>query len=365
MNVIHLRDILYRGGIENLLLDICKNAKTHGINITLVVFNNGVLNSEFIESGIELVELKRNYSIDFSLIRKLRRIIIEKNITIIHSHQALEGLYAYLATIGLDVKNIISHHGSIYPLKDKLVMKYLIPRVDANIAVSKGYLNRLGEKEGFNIKKNFFVVYNGIDKKKIEIKKTLLKDELKIPPSSILLGMVGNFNPIRDQFTICKALPEIFKQFSNVYFVFVGAFGDSKNELYQECFTFCKDKKILDKTFFLGARDDIGNILNNLDIFVYSSNRDTFGIAVVEAMISGIPVVVNDLPPLLEITDNGNFAKIYESKNFMQLKNIVSELIENSNERINLSKAGKLWAEENFLIDNHIKSLIKIYKKNN
>ena len=50
-------------------------------------------------------------------------------------------------------------------------------------------------------------------------------------------------------------------------------------------------------------------LLKSLDIFIFSSLNESFGIAVIEAMLSGIPVVLTDIPTLLEISDNGNMQK--------------------------------------------------------
>lgn len=363
MNIIQLRDTLFRGGIEVLLLDVCKNGKTKGLNFFVVTFNEGDLVNDFIENGIEVIKIKRNKPIDLKVIKELRKIIIEKNINVIHSHQALEGLYAYLATRGLNVKNIISHHGSVYPIKDKLVMKFLIKNVFANIAVSNSYLKRLKEEESFNTKNNFHVIYNGIDGSKLEKADGNLKNELILPKNSLLLGMIGNFNNSgRDQFTICKVLPKIYEKYNNVNFVFVGGWNNGPASSYKKCYEFCKEKGILDKTFFLGKRSDIGNILKSLDIFVYSSNHDTFGIAVVEAMFCGIPAVINDIPPMLEISKNGEFAKIFKSKDEDDLYNNLSKILDSEELRQNLSFNSKKWAKSNFSIDLHINNLAKIYR---
>ena len=80
MNIIQLRDTLFRGGIEVLLLDVCKNGKTKGLNFFVVTFNEGDLVNDFIENGIEVIKIKRNKPIDLKVIKELRKIIIEKNI---------------------------------------------------------------------------------------------------------------------------------------------------------------------------------------------------------------------------------------------------------------------------------------------
>lgn len=364
MKILQIRDKLARGGIEILLFDVLKNVSAFNLEMQIVTFSNGEFDKEFLDCDISIIKLKRQHPIDLGLVKSLRKVIIENKIEIVHSHQAIEGLYAFLATRGLDVKNVISHHGSTYPLKDKLVMKYLIPRIDANIAVSKSYLTRLAINENFNTKKNFHVVYNGIDQSKLDVTPSDLKRELHIPDSDLILGMVGNFyGSGRDQLTICKALPKLFKEFTNIHFVFVGGWSNENSVNFLNCHKLCKEQKILNRTHFLGARKDVGNILKTLDIFVYSSNHDTFGIAVVEAMLAGKPVVLNDIAPMLEISNNGEFAEIFKSKDTNSLLQALKRLINNSDNRNLLGQRGKIWASENYTISNHIKQLKLLYNR--
>ncbi|PID59196.1 MAG: hypothetical protein CR986_06885 [Ignavibacteriae bacterium] len=364
MNILQIREKLDRGGIEVLLYDICKNAKKSGLNIYLSTFSKGELDEEFNVLDCTMIELKRKYPIDIKLVKNLRRIVIERDIDVIHTHQAIEALHAYLATWGLKrkVKNIISHHGSIYPMKDKFVMKFLIPRVSQNLAVSNSYLKRLEKEENFRISKNFQVLYNGIDQKKINLNGTDIKDELSLSKSTRLLGMVGNFyNTGRDQFTICQALVPLYKLYNDIHFIFIGGWEKGKSDSYYQCIEFCKRENIQGRVHFLGVRQDIGNILRQLDIFVYSSNHDTFGIAVVEAMLAGKPIVVNDIPAMLEITKDGEVAEIFNSKNHNSLYNSICKLLDNKEYSTKLAVKSKKWATDNFTIESHLKKLQKIY----
>ena len=174
--------------------------------------------------------------------------------------------------------------------------------------------------------------------------------------------MIGNFyNNGRDQLTICKALPDIFKKYPNIHFAFIGGHSDKEPYFFNECFNLCKSNNILDRTHFVGLRSDVNDILNSLDIFVFSSNHDTFGIAVVEAMLSNLPVIVNDIAPLIEVTGNGKYAKVFRSKNIEDLKIKIIEIIENPTYRTKLSEKGKIWARNKFSIENYISDLKNLY----
>ena len=93
--------------------------------------------------------------------------------------------------------------------------------------------------------------------------------------------MVGRFNWVKDQGTICKALSLLKQRGLPVRLTLVGR-GDKKLE--NECKSICKELEIENLVHFLGLCNDVPEILNKTDIFVFSSLCDTFGIALLEAM---------------------------------------------------------------------------------
>ncbi len=102
-----------------LTLDVCRNAKQNGLDMILVSMRSGDLEQEFENSGITYFKLNRKKSLDLKIIFELRKIIKKYNIEIIHSHIVVSAAYAYLASLGLNVKNILTHHGfSTYQKKD-------------------------------------------------------------------------------------------------------------------------------------------------------------------------------------------------------------------------------------------------------
>jgi glycosyltransferase involved in cell wall biosynthesis len=364
MVVLHIIDSPSRGGTETLALDLCRNAKNTGLDLILVVTKQGVLDEEFRSSGVEYYYLPRKYPLDIFLIYKLIKIVKKKKVKVIHTHQAVDGIHAYFTRLFTDTKIVMSFHGHVPSFKDDLTLRFLIPRMDANVAVSNTFLKRLGDEIKFDTCRNFHVVYNGIDTKKFFKTDRNLRRELKLSDSDLLLGMIGNFNNnIRDHITVCKALPSIFNKYPHSHFIFVGKKPDECPVYYDECFSFCQENRILNKTHFLGLRKDINDILNSLDLFIYSSNHDTFGIAVIEAMMANLPVIVNDLPLFLEITDGGKFVTTFKSKNSEDLEKKIIYLIENVSQRKFLAQKGKDWAFARYSIENYIIGLKKLYYK--
>ena len=183
----------------------------------------------------------------------------------------------------------------------------------------------------------------------------------KISQEILLLGMVGNFVKGRDPLTVCKALVLLKNQGITFQFVFVGKASDRYPNIYEDCKNIILENNLSDQVHFLGSRNDVPNILQQLDAFVYSTDHDTFGIAVVEAMAAGIPVLVNNWPVMTEISQNGKYASIYETKNENDLLRELLQFIDNRMAYKEKASVAATYAKNTFSIEKHITNINALY----
>lgn len=365
MKVLHLLDTLGRGGAETIALDVCRNAARFGIELTFVTTRGGPLEEDFRQSGVEFIRLQRRLPIDPGVVFGLRRIIKERGIQIAQGYQPVEGLHLYLAAKGLPVKRVLSFQGGMRPSwKNMRAARFLIPRMDANIAVSRGILNYHRDVDKFVTAKNFHVIYNGADPARIKPSGRSLKKELGLDEDAPLIGMVGNFyrDPRKDQLTVCRALPKVFAEVENLHCVFAGTPEPGAEHKLEECIDLCRAEGIAARVHFLGARADIPDVLAALDIFVFSSLHEGLPLAVTEAMLAGVPLVVSGIEPLLEVSDNGNAAEVFPVGDAGALAEKILKLLKNDRLREGLRKSALEFARENFSIDAHLSKLKKLYE---
>lgn len=365
MRVLYFLDSLNRGGAETQALDVCRNAKDFGLEVTVVAAGGGALEEQFRESGVEFIRFQRNFPVDIYLASQLRGIIKERRIEIVHGYQAVEGVHLYLASRGQKgVKRVLSFQGYIPDKRNRLASRFLVPRMDANIAVSRGLQNWLAAKDKLDTSKNFSVIYNGADPQRLLPSGNSLKSELGLDKDALLLGMVGNFyrDPRKDQFTVCKALPRVFAEFPNAHCMFAGRVEDGAEDKMADCINFCIEHKIIERVHFLGARSDVPDILSELDIFVFSSLHEGLPVAVSEAMLAGVPMIVSDIEPLLEATADGEFAEVFPVKNAEILSEKILTLLGDEDRRKILADNALQFARENFSIEAHLRELKKLYR---
>jgi glycosyltransferase involved in cell wall biosynthesis len=363
MKVMHILDSLNRGGAEMLALDVCRNARAHNLDLTFVATGGGDLEGDFRSSGAVFHRLQRRLPVDLRLATRLGSIIKNRCIDVVHTHQAVESLHAYLATRGTNIKRVMTFHLCTADTKNRVALRFLTPRLDAGVAVSNDLLACLGEA-GLASAGSFHVIPNGVDAARLQQAERGLRSELGLSESDLLLGMIGNFyaDGRKDQRTICLALPKFFQSVPNAYFVFAGGtFKDSTN-LQEECLEICRQNNILDRVHFLGKRSDVANVLHSLDGYVHSSVNESQGIAVVEAMLVGLPVIVSDINALLEVSDNGDCAIVFRTGDAEHLADQMLALARDGALRATLAGKGKTYAARCFGIDAHIKSLLALYQ---
>jgi glycosyltransferase involved in cell wall biosynthesis len=365
MRVLHFLDSVGRGGAEMQALDVCRNASRFGLEMTFVAANGGALENDFRDTGVEFIRLQRKFPVDLYLASQLRKVIKEREIEFVHGYQAVDGLHMYLATRGLkNVRKVLSFQGFIPDKRNRIVSKFLISRMDANIVVSRGLQKWLAEKHKLDTTNNFTVIYNGADPDRLKPTGKSLRKELGLPDDSLLMGMIGNFyrDQRKDQFTVCRALLNVFTEIKNAHFAFAGRIEDGAESKFADCLNFCIENKIADRVHFLGARSDVPDILADLDVFVFSSLQEGLPVAVSEAMLASVPMILSDIEPLLEASGNGEYAEIFPIKNHQILGEKMLMLLLDEKRRNAMSEKALQFARENFSIETHLRELKKLYE---
>ena len=99
----------------------------------------------------------------------------------------------------------------------------------------------------------------------------------------------------------------------------------------------------------MGARNDVNTILNKIDIFVFSTTKNEgFGIALVEAMGKGIPVVASNVGSCREILLRGKCGLLFKPKSPIAIANAIEKVLIYTQETKNRMTEAKKHASNNF-----------------
>lgn len=362
MKIAHILGSLDCGGTETLLLDVFRNTDNRQPNAIIIYRKQGSLETYFRNCGMPIFYLSAD-SDRITYILRLRKLLRQQNITIVHAHQFIDAFLALIACTKTQICTIQTIHSFDYLASNrmKLLIQFTLIFCAKNIFVSHFQRNHYLVKYKLKPEKQA-VVYNGISFDRLNLfVRNSMRDELGLNPSTVLLGSVGNFNVGRDQLTLCRFANLLKDESVDFHLLFIGKRVKNDVAKFDNCVTYCKENNLLPFVTFLGSRDDVPNILNQLDAFIYASDHDTFGIAVVEAMATGVPVFVNDWEVMREITENGKHATLYETKDINDLKAKFDAFLGDKEHFKELAIRDALYVRKRFNIHNHIQNLHILY----
>ncbi len=114
---------------------------------------------------------------------------------------------------------------------------------------------------------------------------------LKLPVAGALIGIFGRLQAWKGMHVLIDALPEIRKQYPDTRLLIVGGAWGAEAAYEQQLHERCRALGISEQVIFAGQQKDVPLWMNACDVVVHASNREPFGMVVVEAMALGKPVV--------------------------------------------------------------------------
>jgi glycosyltransferase involved in cell wall biosynthesis len=364
IKVLYIVDSVNRGGAEILLLDVLRNARRHGIEPICVAGGGGDLEADFSHQDFNFICLRRKLPIDPAVVFKLRHLITEQNIDIVQVQQPVEALHAFLATRGLGTKLVFMHPGWFQGRKNYWALRLLAPRFDRNIVVSEDTKDRLIEQCRDGARLNLQLIPTAVDEKRLECATRNLRRELHLQDDDLLIGMIANFYPgvRKDHQTVCRAIAKLRATCPEAHVVFVGGKLPDASQVFDDCVNLCAELGISDRVHFVGKRADIPDVLNSLDLFLLSSLHEGLPVALVAAMIVGLPCVASDIAPHREISGDGKFIRLFKTGDPGSLATALVGLLNDRGSLQELGLAGRQYALREFSIDAHLAKLRQLYE---
>lgn len=281
--VVCLIERLDRGGDEKMVCNLMPAFKAYGLEPWLITFMPGALDEQIRQEGVSQVCLEARTKA--GRIPALVKIFRELSPHIIHTRLFSAGFWGRPAAL-LSGRAAIVHTHPGYTFREKKwkrlpAEKILSGVTDRIVCVSTAVRDHLVNIGGLPEKK-MAVIPNAID--------TTLFDT--IPPRKIgtptRLISVGRLARVKGQDILLRALPYLGHSVDEVVIVGDGPEGPNLHRLACQL-------QVASKVTFLGARDDIPELLAQSDLFVAPSRSEGLPVAVLEAMAAAMPVVATSV----------------------------------------------------------------------
>ena len=306
-----LSNAMFRGGIEAFIMNYYRHINHDKIQMDFIYQGDidGVYDKELLENGsvIHHVPYKAQHPIKFS--REVKRILKKGNYQVIHSQMDAMGCWplAIAKSVGVPMRIAHSHntkHQTNNPIKlmlndiAKLLLRkyatdYYACGYDAGVFMFGNTLTKQNKIQ---------IIHNAIELDKYaysDLKRAKMREEFRLK-NEIVIGHVGQFREQKNHKKIIEIFTEIAKADSNVKLMLVGD-GPLKSDIQ----TMVEKNNIRDKVIFAGSRDDVSDILNVFDVFLFPSLFEGLPVVAVEAQANGLPMVISDvISDETIITDN-------------------------------------------------------------
>lgn len=361
MKIAYYIGSLNRGGTEMLSLDIFNKKDVAPFELVLVYRNDGELTDAFKATGVPMFRLKPRGG-KAGYVSQLRDLLKKEKVDILHAQTFSNALAGIGCTAFSKMRLVYTFHGLFFSSQTALRRHLILWNADAVTFVSKYVRDWYLDRSLCN-KRRCHVVYNGINFDKI-MESHPMPDFLQKSSSNkvVKLAMVGNFVSGRSHMVVCKGLKLLKEKQKKFEFFFIGKKTKESPGLFDECVRFCENNGLSDCVHFVGGRGDVPAILNHIDGFVYSTVRDTFGIAVIEAISAGLPVVVNDWPVMKEITQGCASVTYFKSGQEQDCCEKMEQLITDIDHWKTKAEIDADLIKRVYSIENHIKEMSKIYE---
>lgn len=244
-------------------------------------------------------------------LRQLSQIIKNENITLVHCHNPVGGMLGRLAGFcsGQKPYVIYTAHGFhffkgapfLYWLMFYPVERFLAHFTDMIITINREDYDRASRfhlKKGGNVELLHGVGLNTDRFHPRENIRAEVRYELGIPDDAFHIVTAAELNGNKNQIVILKALTRLKDK--NIYYSICGRGGNC-----EALADYIEKNNLSDNVKLLGYRTDMERILQSADVFAFPSKREGFGMAAVEALGCGVPVIAADNRGTREYMKNG------------------------------------------------------------
>jgi glycosyltransferase involved in cell wall biosynthesis len=140
-------------------------------------------------------------------------------------------------------------------------------------------------------------------------------------PKAFCFGTVGRLSEVKNHWVLIAAFRELSREMPEALLVIAGS-GENEAELRRQVAAAGLNERVV----FLGYRSDIPRILNCLDVFLLPSLREGFGLAMLEAMASRLPVIASRVGGIPEIFGEEDFGIMIDPNNPVELRDAMKTL---------------------------------------
>ncbi|MCM3566809.1 N-acetyl-alpha-D-glucosaminyl L-malate synthase BshA [Neobacillus mesonae] len=299
---------------------------------------------------------------DIALASKMAEVAKREKLDILHVHYAIpHAVCAILAKqmLGRNIKIVTTLHGTDITvlgndpsLTDAI--KFGIEKSDIVTAVSTALVNQTYEL--INPDKHIETVYNFIDDRVYQKTDALhLKSEFGINEEDKVIIHVSNFRAV-------KRVQDVVKTFAKISAIMPAKLllvGDGPEMTIIS--KLVRQLALEDQVIFLGKQENLEELYSISDLMLLLSEKESFGLVVLEAMACGVPSIGTNIGGIPEVIDDGVTGYICEVGNIEEISNKAIKLLEDTKLHQQFSRSAVEQVKTKFKADEIVKQYEELY----
>lgn len=361
-NVLHLCESSDTGGAESMLVSLVDGLDKTRYRSLVCLLSEGWLNGQLEKRRIETVVIPQPYSFDFPWLFRAYRLLRERSIDVMHSHEFATNVYASLLSRVTGIPVITTVHGkNYYGERGRRRLAYrFVARQSRMVAVSQDLKRFLMQRVAIPSDR-IRVVHNGIDLGRYAVQAEnhrSVRNDLGIGPDQRVIGTVGNLFAVKGQVYLLRACQAVARTFPDFVLLVAGE-GDQLGALEKEA----SDLGIANNVKFLGFREDVPVLLQAMDIFVLPSLSEGLPLSVLEALSLQKPVVATNVGGIPEIVEDGVTGFLVPPKNPDALAKAILQMLQHPRIAADMGQAGRKRVEEDFGLAKMLREYQSLYEE--
>lgn len=364
IKVLHIISSAGIAGGERYLLDLIKYSNKSIEHFVVLPFPGPFeINLKKQNYNYCIINLRKKFA--FNSLGEIKKLIREKNIDILHTHGYRANFYGRLACLFENIKHIVTTHVSLFDYLDTpFLLKYFYIFIEFIMSFKTSMFICISNAMAMDTRrigipqKKIVLIRNGVDlnlfyPRLINFK---IRREIGINPNSFLIGTIGRMVPEKGQIFLVEALKYIKEEIKDIQCLFVGD-GPNLPLIKKKA----SELNVKNLCIFAGLRRDVELIYPLFDVFVLPSYREPFGLVLLEALATGVPVIAINQGGPSEFITSGVNGILVSPNNPRFLASELINLFKNSKMANRLAEKGRKTVKNGFDIRNMVQKIDKIY----
>ncbi len=356
MNILQILPRLEVGGVETGTVDISKELVKKGHKV-IVVSNGGRMVGSLLDCGARHIRLPVHKKSLFTVIKmsgKLRDIIKEERIDVVHARSRVPAIIAFFACRKTGTPFITTAHGYYSTHLFSRVMGW-----GRYVIVASGIIGRHMIKNFSVPRERIKFIPRGVDLDKFRFRNVDISQK-----SEYKVAVIGRITPIKGHAFFLQSIARVIRVFPKVKILIVGDAPEDKPEYKHELESLIRRLNITDFVEFLGSRKDISKIMSEIDLLILPSvGQEAFGRVIIEAGASGIPVIATRIGGVVDIVEDGVTGILVRSGDIMEMVDSILKLLKNRELAANLAVEARKKVEKEYSLEKMTEETLKIYRE--